>query len=154
MSTFPKNDSSLETILLLSVIYRNIFYLKENFSITSHKIAQVLLILGGWKYGDKVEKRPFFPKAPPISQIFLWVVGHFINVISCILYLTNFSRKLGRALETNSTLLIIFAKLTLKFVLSLPVLAKFYNFYSLIFPNIYTILQNKRMRRCGVSPYQ
>ena len=44
MATFSKDDSFLETILLLSIIHRKIYNLDENFSKTSHKIAQVFLV--------------------------------------------------------------------------------------------------------------
>ena len=43
MTTFSKNDSFLETLLLLSIIHREIFNLEENFSKTLHKIAKVSL---------------------------------------------------------------------------------------------------------------
>ena len=38
-------------------------------------------------------KMSFFPKALPLSLIVLWVVVHFIAVITCILDLTNSFRE-------------------------------------------------------------
>ena len=76
----------------------------------------------------------FPPKASPISLIFLWVVGHLISVISCILDLTVSLREVGRCLATNSTfggvLFLFLPSSPLKFSLSLSVLKKFHNFYS------------------------
>ena len=58
----------------------------------------------GWNYSNIVEnKGRFFPKGPPISLTFLWMVGHVINYIYCILDLTNSVREIGRDLATNST---------------------------------------------------
>ena len=78
------------------------------------------------------QKHSDFPNFP-------WVVGHFISVTYCILSLTNSIREIGSSLLTNSTFLIvlffIFAKVTLKFALSLPVLKKFTTFA--LFPHFY-----------------
>ena len=38
-------------------------------------------------------KKGLFSKSASEFRNFLWVVGHFISVISCILDLTNFSRE-------------------------------------------------------------
>ena len=75
----------------------------------------------------------FFPKVPPISLIFLWLVVHFINAISCILDLTNSLRKIGSGIETDSAFKLClpsFAKWTVKIALTLPVLKKSHNFDS------------------------
>ena len=81
-----------------------------------------------------------FPKAPPISRIFLWVVVHFIVVVCCILDLTNFFwGNFVWAFKFTVLLKLFlpsFATLTLKFSLSLLVLKNFYNFYSVPTLNI------------------
>ena len=61
----------------------------------------------GWKYRDIMEKCQFFPKAPPISLIFLWVVIHFIAVIYCILmYQSIPSLAIPRATPGDSSIVV------------------------------------------------
>ena len=88
-------------------IYHKIFNSSKLVNFFYLKIAQVLLIPktnflaresrilkgNGWKHRDIVGKMSVFPKAPPISLIFLWVLIHFIAVIYCILNLTNYFRE-------------------------------------------------------------
>ena len=46
--------------------------------------------------------RVFFSESTPgFFIIFLWMISHFINVIFCILDLTNSLREIGRVLQTG-----------------------------------------------------
>ena len=93
-----------------------------------------------WKYRDIVKIDVIFSKSTLDFSNILWVVGHFISVVCCILDFTDSIREIGCSLATNSTFLIVFftfTKVTLKFALSLPVLERFNNFYSVLTFSIY-----------------
>ena len=108
MTNHENRSFSLQTFLHFYKIRHKVFYSRKLVNFFLSKGGSSLVhsknrnITGkecpnfegdGWKYRNIVGKCQFFPKAPSISLIFLWVVIHFIAVIYCILNLTNSFRE-------------------------------------------------------------